>query len=166
MKNTYAIFTIVILALLASTIMPARAEYPADVEKRAQALEKALVAPCCWVQLDGHYSKSAEDMKAAIRRDLAGGMTEEQIIAGYVAIHGEKVRATPAAKGFDRILYILPPIALIAAAVIVFLLLRSWLNFARVAELKAKAEAPANAAPVDAKEIEILERVERELSTR
>ncbi len=158
--------SLILGAFLAFASVQAWSEYSEDVEKRAQELEKQLVAPCCWGgTLDGHSSKMAEDMKAEIRRNLAAGQTEEQIMTAYVAKYTERVRAAPQAKGLGVLLWVLPPFALLAASILVIFLLRKWVQSSPPKE-GTSAGSEVQAPAIDPKEREILERVERELAAR
>jgi cytochrome c-type biogenesis protein CcmH len=104
----------------ASTLTPAQ-------EARAAALESKLIAPCCWVQtVDLHQSDAAEQVKAQIRMLVAQGKGENEILDSFVAQYGEKILASPRARGFNAIVYVLPLLVFFIAAGAVTVLLIRW----------------------------------------
>ena len=119
---------------------------PSAVEAHARTLEAKLIAPCCWSQqVSVHQSPAADEIRRDLRRRLARGETEQQILADYEVQFGERIFAEPPAKGFTRFLYVLPPVVLVAGAGLVVVLVRRFTG--RQAE---EPRAPADA-PVDAK---------------
>jgi cytochrome c-type biogenesis protein CcmH len=71
-------------------------------------LETLLVCPTCHETLDESNSAVAQQMKAEIRRRIAEGWTEKQILAEMVANFGPGVLSTPATHGFDLFAWALP----------------------------------------------------------
>ena len=61
-----------------------------------------------------------------IRRRLAGGETRAQILDAYVAQHGKRVLAQPPAEGIARVLYVVPPVALVLTAALVVVVVRRF----------------------------------------
>lgn len=120
----------ILLAVLAVTAGAAAAQTPApsqaqEVTPAELALQKRLMAPCCWAgTLDNHDSPVANEMKAAIRTRLARGDAPDAILAGFVAQYGARVLAEPPARGLDALVYILPVLALLLGAGIVVAFLR------------------------------------------
>jgi cytochrome c-type biogenesis protein CcmH len=98
-----------------------------DLEAEAQALEAMLIAPCCFSQqVSVHHSPAADDVRRDLRRRLAAGEKREQIVDAYVAQYGTRVLAEPPAEGVARVLYILPPLALVLTAAFVVLIVRRF----------------------------------------
>jgi cytochrome c-type biogenesis protein CcmH len=112
----------------------------ADQDNNANAalvrdLEDHLIAPCCWTQpISEHDSAIAEEMRDQVRTMVARGMGREAILDYFVAQYGERILAEPRPEGFNRLVYILPWVALIAGAAIVLVLLKKF---------RAPAPAPA-----------------------
>ena len=97
----------------------------ADLERDARAIDEMLVAPCCFTQqVSVHQSSAAQEVKTDVRRRLAAGETRQQILDAYVAQYGKHVLAEPPATGFDLMLYVVPPLALIASFGLIALLIR------------------------------------------
>jgi len=71
---------------------PAQGE-PID---RAKALQARFIAPCCWSEsIAVHRSESAATMRAEIATMVASGSSDDDIIAFYVARHGERILLEP-----------------------------------------------------------------------
>jgi cytochrome c-type biogenesis protein CcmH len=71
-------------------------------------LETKLVCPVCHETLDESDAPVAQQMKAEIRRRIAEGWTEKQILDEMVANYGPGVLSTPATHGFDLLAWVLP----------------------------------------------------------
>jgi len=97
------------------------------LDERARSLEGKLMAPCCWTQpVAQHYSDAADKMRKEIREMLASGSSEQQVLDHYVAQYGERILASPRARGFNLLAYILPWFFFAAAGTLLVLLLRRW----------------------------------------
>lgn len=104
----------------ASSLTPAQEALAVDLEGR-------LIAPCCWVQtVDQHQSDAADQVKSQIRMLVAQGKGEEEILDSFVAQYGEKILASPRASGFNAVVYVLPLVVFLAAAVAVAVLVMRW----------------------------------------
>lgn len=95
-------------------------------------------------------------MKEEIRRELAAGKTEEEILAAYEARYGIQILAEPPPVGFQRLLYAAPLVALFAGVLVLSALLIRWRR-------RGKASEAANRVPPST---ETLELIERELAAR
>ena len=71
-------------------------------------LETKLVCPVCHETLDESDAPVAQQMKAEIRRRIAQGWSEQQILDEMVANYGPGVLSTPATHGFDLLAWVLP----------------------------------------------------------
>jgi cytochrome c-type biogenesis protein CcmH len=92
----------------------------------AADLEAELVCPVCETTLDQSTAPVAERMKAFIRVRIAAGDTEQEIKDALVGEFGPGVLATPPRSGFGLLAWLLPLAALVAGAIAVGLLIRSW----------------------------------------
>lgn len=96
-------------------------------EALAVDLESKLIAPCCWVQtVDQHQSEAADQVKAQIRMLVAQGKGENEILDTFVAQYGDKILASPRARGFNAIVYVLPLLVFLVAASAVTVLAMRW----------------------------------------
>ncbi len=79
-------------------------------------LETKLVCQTCHETLDQSNSPQAQQMKAEIRRRIAEGWSEQQILDEMVANYGPSVLSTPATHGFDLLAWVLPIGGILAGA--------------------------------------------------
>jgi cytochrome c-type biogenesis protein CcmF len=101
----------------------------------------------------------AEDMRAAIRKDLAAGKSPLEVQNDYRKRFGAKAIAIPADSGFDRALWVVPVAGISLMAVQLFRLGRRWARSQQQAPALA-GNAPA-AAPGDRYEDAIDRELER-----
>jgi cytochrome c-type biogenesis protein CcmH len=92
----------VVLVLLAAS--PALGSSPPS----EAGIETKLVCPVCHETLDLSNAPVAQQMKQEIRRRIAQGWTEKQILDEMVANYGPGVLSTPATHGFDLLAWVLP----------------------------------------------------------
>ena len=106
----------------------------------AADLEAELVCPVCETTLDQSNAPIAERMKTFIRVRIAAGDSEQEIKDALVDEFGPAVLATPRRSGFGLLAWLLPLAALVAGAITVGLLIRSW---------SRRRERPVDEAPLD-----------------
>ena len=100
----------VLLALvLASPVLAASRPSEANLETK-------LVCQTCHETLDQSNSPQAQQMKTEIRRRIAQGWSEQQILDEMVANYGSSVLSTPATHGFDLLAWVLPLGGILVAA--------------------------------------------------
>jgi len=116
----------------------------------AAAIETKLVCPVCHETLDQSTSLQAQEMKVEIRRRIAQGWTEKQILDEMVANFGPGVLSTPSKHGFDLLAWVLPLGGAMAGVVVLGLGARYWVR------------TPAGPAP-PALDPEIERRIDEEL---
>lgn len=93
----------------------------------AAAVEERLIAPCCWrAPLSQHYSGTAERMKEELRIMLADGKSQDEILAHYMSMYGERILSSPPNAGFNRLAYLFTPLMFLAGAGVIFITLRRW----------------------------------------
>lgn len=114
----------VVLSAAFALSAPSAAE--AAEPPRAADLEAELVCPVCETTLDQSNAPVAERMKLFIRQRIAAGDTEREIKDALVAEFGPGVLATPPKSGFGLLAWLLPIGAVVAGAIAVGLLVRSW----------------------------------------
>lgn len=105
-------------AALKAASSPPRASLP-DLEDEVMCVE-------CGTPLSVSQSPVAERERALIRRDIAKGMTKEQIKAHLVDTYGEAVLADPGRSGFTAAVWLVPIAIVLLAAAAVALTARRW----------------------------------------
>jgi len=88
---------------------------------------KQLYCPVCEnIPLDVCPTQACADWRADIRDKLALGWSDEQIKQYFVDRYGQRVLATPPASGLNWLVYVIPPVAILAGALILYKALRTW----------------------------------------
>lgn len=91
------------------------------------AIAKQLRCVTCGTSLDVSNAPSAVQMKARIAREIAAGMSEKQIIDGFVRDYGRTVLSSPPKSGIDLWLAWALPLGLpILMLFILPFVVRSW----------------------------------------
>src|SRR2546422_9615196 len=106
---------------------------------------------------------TADSIRAEIAGRLAGGESPEQVVAAFVARHGEQIRSAPLKSGFDLVAWVTPFVALLLAASGLVVVIRRW---GRIRAIQATASASPNGATQGAPtpgEQRTLQRVRREM---
>jgi len=94
----------------------------------AATIETKLVCPVCHETLDQSTSLQAQEMKVEIRRRIAQGWTEKQILDEMVANFGPGVLSTPSKHGFDLLAWLLPLGGAMAGVVVLGFGARYWVR--------------------------------------
>jgi len=68
----------------------------------------------------------AAELREEMRAMVAGGMTGDEVIASYVAKHGEQILIAPDAEGFNLLAWLGPLAMLLVGVVGIVLLVRRW----------------------------------------
>ncbi len=133
-------FTAVICVAFGAT--HTQAQTPVTPEQ-INDVAKALWCPLCnGVRLDTCELKACEQMREVIGVKLAQGESLDQIRDYFIAQYGPQVLGEPPRQGISWLAWILPFLALVAAGVWVFWLLRRWTH-----QKPAPAASPPAASP-------------------
>jgi cytochrome c-type biogenesis protein CcmH len=83
-----------------------------------RAIEEMLIAPCCWrQQLSIHESPHAESLRSEVRSLVHAGRSRHEILTVFVERYGNRILASPPAKGFFLWVYVLPPLSVAGGAI-------------------------------------------------
>ncbi|HSR47383.1 MAG TPA: cytochrome c-type biogenesis protein [Anaerolineales bacterium] len=116
-----------VIALLGALAFPAFAQEPTPSDDEVNAIAKQLYCPVCEnIPLDVCPTQACEQWRGTIREKLALGWSEDQIKDYFVAQYGDRVLATPPARGLNWLVYVLPPLVILASAVLLGMTLRRW----------------------------------------
>ena len=107
---------------------------------------------------------TADSIREEIASRLAGGETADQVVAAFIAKHGEQIRSAPTKSGFDLVAWVTPFLLLFAAGSALVVVVRRW-GALRPAAASAGAPVEAPRAATEG-ERKALERVRRELRER
>jgi cytochrome c-type biogenesis protein CcmH len=131
---------------------PAHAQGP-NIDDQVNRIGNNLYCPVCPnTPLDQCATQACVQWRAQIKEMLLIGQSEQQIRDYFVSQYGERVLGAPPAQGFNWLAYILPAVALLIGAAIVWFALRNRI-------VRGAGESP-EAMPIPS---EYAERVEQEL---
>lgn len=148
--------TLLLILLLALTVVNVAAQGNDPSDDEVNAIARELYCPVCEnVPLDVCPTQACEQWRATIREKLVAGWNEQQIKAYFVEQYGDRVLATPPAQGLNWLIYILPPVAFLAGAVVLFQAIRSW-----------RTEEPLESAPQLDRSDVYIEMLEEEIRKR
>lgn len=91
---------------------------------------------------------SAAQITATIEKMVAEGKSKDTILAAFIEAYGEKVLAAPTKKGFNLTAWVLPFVAIFAAALVIYLTLGRWV---RRRETRVKEEYASRLKKVDSR---------------
>ena len=159
---------ILILVMLVGTFLVARtvlaqAATPSDDD--VNQIAKKLFCPVCEnVPLDVCPTQACSQWRATIKEKLVAGWTEQQILDYFVAQYGERVLAQPSTRGLNILVWVVPPILVLAGA---FTLWRFLRQMARSTPTLATPSGPEfSPGEADPSGDEYIARVEQELKRR
>jgi len=96
-------------------------------DDQVNEIAKQMYCPVCEnTPLDVCPTQACTEWRELIREKLSEGWNERQIKAYFVERFGDRVLATPPARGMNWLVYFIPPIAFIAGAYILYRASRSW----------------------------------------
>ncbi|MGH7567693.1 MAG: cytochrome c-type biogenesis protein [Gemmatimonadales bacterium] len=119
-----------------------------DTDAAIQAIEKRLRCTCgCNLDI---YTCRTTDFTCGVSPEMHrqvvaladAGKTGDEIVADFVARHGEAILMAPPPRGFNLAAYFVPSLAILAAAAALVVVLRRWSR-----RDAAMVSAPAPAAP-------------------
>jgi cytochrome c-type biogenesis protein CcmH len=106
---------------------PARAQTLTPSDDDVNRIAKQLYCPVCEnIPLDVCPTQACEQWRETIRLKLAEGWSDDQIKQYFVDQYGARVLATPPATGLNWLVYLLPPVAIVAGAFLLWRAFRSW----------------------------------------
>jgi cytochrome c-type biogenesis protein CcmH len=125
-KFLYTLVFIFMLGILFTGAAFAQDNQPTDDEVNAVAHQ--LYCPVCQnTPLDVCPTEACRDWREQIRGMLAEGKTEDEILQYFVDQFGDRVlSAPPVTTKFNYIIYIVPPLIILAGAIILFRSLKEW----------------------------------------
>ncbi|HUH99149.1 MAG TPA: cytochrome c-type biogenesis protein [Anaerolineales bacterium] len=157
------LFWVAILISLAAAFFTgsvlAQQPVPTPSDDQVNRIAHQLYCPVCEnTPLDVCPTDACRQWRDLIRQQLSEGWTEDQIKAYFVQQYGARVLAEPPQTGINWLIYILPPLIILAGAFILFRALRMWIKPTSA----SAAQGSGSEAPAD----EYVARLEEELKKR
>ncbi len=126
MKRILWISTLVLI-LTGLRVGVVSAQQPTPSDDDVNKIARQLYCPVCEnTPLDVCPTQACAQWRELIRQKLAEGWNEEQIIQYFVDNYGTRVLSEPPRQGWNWLIYIAPPIIILAGAFILYRTLRSW----------------------------------------
>jgi cytochrome c-type biogenesis protein CcmH len=133
---------------------------PPVTDDQVNAIAKQMYCPVCEnTPLDVCPTQACIEWRELIRDLLAEGKTEAEIKQYFVDRFGDRVLAAPPARGLNWLVYVIPPIAILAGVFILYSAIRAWRQPLPAASQTSGAEPQAATPPND----EYAKRLEEEL---
>jgi cytochrome c-type biogenesis protein CcmH len=119
---------VIITAFLAFNLGQAQGTAPQPpTDDQVNAIAKQLYCPVCEnIPLDVCGTQACAQWRELIREKLSQGWSEAKIKQYFVDQYGDRVLATPPARGLNWLVYIIPPIAILAGVYILYRAFKSW----------------------------------------
>lgn len=119
----FALYTVLIPA------QTALAQEPTPVvvtDDQVNAIAKQMYCPVCEnTPLDVCPTTACAQWRELIREKLAAGWNEKQIKDYFVEQYGVRILGAPPARGFNWLVYLVPPLAILAGVIILIRFFRS-----------------------------------------
>ena len=97
---------------------------PLDVQ--AQAINQRLMCPVCPSEtIDQSQVELAQQMRTIVQGKLVAGESREEILQFFVERYGESVLASPPRRGFNLLVWLVPPVALMVGGGVLYAVLRT-----------------------------------------
>jgi cytochrome c-type biogenesis protein CcmH len=128
MKKLVWILSILMSVTMMWGVMKGQAQEtrpPTDDEVNEVA--RQLYCPVCEnIPLDVCPTQACAEWRDLIRLKLSEGWSADQIKAYFAQQYGDRVLAAPPARGLNWLVYVLPPLAILAGAYILFRVFKEW----------------------------------------
>lgn len=154
-------FLILVLALAVAPAAAAQDNPPrTPTDDEVNAIAKQLYCPVCEnTPLDVCPTQACQQWRDLIREKLAAGWSEDQIKTYFVNQYGDRVLAAPPPRGFNWLVYVIPPFII---AIGIFVLYRAFQAWKKPLPAEQAGSPEAAAGPQD----EYVARLEEELRRR
>ncbi|MCJ7433287.1 MAG: cytochrome c-type biogenesis protein CcmH [Anaerolineales bacterium] len=125
LRITYYVIFLLAIVLIPSAIVHAQDPTPSDDQVNEIAMQ--LYCPVCEnTPLDVCPTEACRQWRALIRQMISEGRTEAEIKQYFVENYGARVLGAPPATGLNWLVYIIPPVIILAGALFLLRALKEW----------------------------------------
>ncbi len=126
-KGIAGLIGVLVLLLAMLQVFTAAAQDPTPSDDEVNAIAKELYCPVCPNEpLDTCSMQACVQWREIIREKLAEGWSVDQIKQYFVEQYGDRVLATPPARGWNWLVYVLPPLAFLIGLFVLVRVMRNW----------------------------------------
>ncbi len=117
--------TFLLAATMTFTLACASDDQLPTLEARAQEINKTVMCPVCpGESIDQSQHPRAKAMRGVVDEKLAEGSTNDEIREFFVERYGPSVLLEPPREGLNWLVWVVPPVGILAAAIALYLVLR------------------------------------------
>ncbi len=158
------LFSLMAVVLFSGAVPTVSAQQETPTEDEVNRVARELYCPVCEnIPLDTCGTKACEQWRGVIRDKISEGWTDEQIKIYFVDQYGDRVLAEPPPRGFNWLVYLVPPAVFLAGVLLVFFGYQRWKKPDKApAVIPGSGELPPGEDPPD----EFIRKVEEELRIR
>jgi cytochrome c-type biogenesis protein CcmH len=125
--SRYTFYLLLVITLFIRPFVDVSAQQPTPSDNDVNAIASQLYCPVCEnTPLDVCPTEACRQWRELIRQMLAEGKSSGEIEQYFVENYGGRVLAIPPRTGLNWLVYVLPPLAFLAGAVLLFWVLRTW----------------------------------------
>jgi cytochrome c-type biogenesis protein CcmH len=136
-------FIFLLLGFFLVPVVAVSAQQPTPSDDEVNAIARQLYCPVCEnTPLDVCPTQACAQWRDLIRKMLAEGKSAEEIRLYFVENYGARVLSEPPRTGLNWLVYILPPVAFLAGAYILYRAFRSWRALDKQLAVQEGSEAP------------------------
>ncbi len=158
MRRLLILLPLLLALLFTGTALAQDTVPPPPSDDQVNAIAKQLYCPVCEnIPLDVCGTQACAQWRELIREKLSQGWSEAQIKKYFVDQYGDRVLATPPAHGLNWLVYLVPPVAIVAGFYILYRALKAW---------KQPPPQATGEPPVSSQSDEYILRLEEELKKR
>jgi cytochrome c-type biogenesis protein CcmH len=152
----------VAVVMLFASVQVAQAQEPTPTDDEVNRIARHLYCPVCEnTPLDVCPTEACRQWRDLIRQQLSDGWSEAQIQQYFVEQYGARVLAEPPRTGLNWLIYVLPPLIILAGVILLIRSFSSWRSPASEPASGGPPDKPSTAAPD-----EYVRRLEDELKKR
>ncbi len=127
MKSFLPLLSLIFALFLAAPALAQGGNPGQPSDDQVNAIAKGLYCPVCEnIPLDVCGTQACAQWRDLIREKLSQGWSEAQIKQYFVDQYGDRVLATPPARGLNWLVYLVPPVAIAAGVLILYRALKAW----------------------------------------
>jgi cytochrome c-type biogenesis protein CcmH len=166
-KILHITYVILLLVFALAQTRTASAQNPTPSDDEVNRIAHQLYCPVCEnTPLDVCPTEACRQWRDLIRQQLTQGKTEDQIKQYFVEQYGARVLAEPPRTGLNWLVYVLPPLLILAGAIFLLRAMQAWTKPAQASAKITPALSEGGSSKNEEPKDEYIVRLEEELKKR